>query len=258
MKIDYCTILTSKNEFPLLSLNLNSMKHYMGNSIQSVKISVPDDLEIIEFCKQFPVEVIVHPTYTQMLNHPGLKQAGFDCANRMDKLVWSCESDYVILSHLDIVWLQNPLGRITPLMNHGYAMMGIWPHGCTVVNRNVYKGCHHGFWPNGGWLGKVVHDDPLMVCLCGNTEGKGLTWWNRDSNHLTSNEKLVNIDGVDVGMLLTMEVQGYGYLFDVCQHEYHHIGGGSYHGLRAVGDEVIKEDINKQIELALKRFKEFG
>jgi len=257
--IDYCTILFNKSEHALLPLHLNSLRHY-SKDLFNIKISVrPEDTESIEYCKQFDVEVLQHPVYTQQLSHPGLRQAGFDCANRLDKLMQSCTSDWVFLAQLDIVWVGNAIKRIAPLMNDTCGMLGIWPHGCTVINRKVYNECHHAFWPNGGWLGRVHSEHPnMMIQIIGNKEGGSQTWWKKHSNP-NSQEKLINIDGIDVGMLLPIEMQGYGYTFDrAVPYEYHHIGGASFHGLTdCLGDENIKQGIIKKINHALKKFKRF-
>lgn len=257
--IDYCTIVTDKRELELLPLHINSLKHYAGDEF-NIKICVPIDAEITEFCYKYCNDYVIVRTYTQMLHNPGLRQAGFDCANRMDKLMQVCTSDWVFLSQSDIIWTGNPLSKIKSMMNDNYGMLGIWPHGCTVVNRKVYKTCHHAFWPNGGWLGRVHSENPMMIQLCGNTEGADQVWWNRNSPP-GSNQKLVNIDGVDVGMLLPMEMQGYGYLFDRAGpvSSYVHIGGASFHGLTDTpGDEVIKKVISNRIKDALLKFKRFA
>jgi len=259
--IDYCTIVVDKNEVRLLRMHLNSLKHHAGN-LFNFKISVPEGLlslnvEFVGICEEFDAEVLIHPIYTQKLAPKwGLRQAGFDCANRMEKLMQACTSDWVFLSQSDIIWTGNPMPQIKTMMNDSYGMLGIWPHGCTIVNREVYAGCHHGFWPNGGWLGWICSEKPTVtVQMIGNTEGKERHWWTRASDK----RGLVNIDGVDVGMLLRMEVQGYGYNFDYAGAlpYYYHIGGASYHGLTDTpGDIAIKEEINNRIDLALEKFKE--
>ena len=105
MKFDYCTMLVNREEMELLPLHLNSLFHHNTKDSVNVKISVPDnDPEIINYCNQFPVEVCLlpkHPHYGRPGN--GHRQVGYDSANRMDKLVRTCTTDFVVLSHLDIV-----------------------------------------------------------------------------------------------------------------------------------------------------------
>ena len=251
--IDYCTIIATERELEILPLHLNSLKHYSGDF--NLKVSVAENLENHAVFDRFDIDVLFHPTYTQLLAHPGLRQAGFDCANRMDKLMQACTSDWVILSQLDIIWKQDVMPKLRPLMTDEYGMIGIWPHGCTVVNRNVYEGCHHAFWPNGGWLGRIHSEDPPMIQLIGNREGSGQPWWKIGSG---IPGHLINIDGVDVGMLIKMEMQGYGYNFNYggVNSCYHHIGGVSFHGLTD-GDEAIKKSIIAREQHALDKYRRF-
>lgn len=246
MKIDYCTILVSEAERDLLPLHINSALHYLGDGF-NFKVSVkPDDTDTIKLCEKLNLEALPHPTYTQMLAHPGLRQAGFDCANRMDQLMKACTLDWVILSHLDIIWKQDAMQELRPLMTDEYGIIGSWPQGCVVVNRKVYGGCHHGFWPNGGWLGRVYPADPMMIQIIGIMEGKGELWWDRETGVPGD---LINIDAVDVGMLLKMEMQGYGYNFSYGEINscHHHIGGASFHD---------DDDVNR-IQHALEEYRRF-
>lgn len=247
--IDYCTMVVSEVERDLLSLHINSARHYLGNDL-NFKVSVkPDDTDTIALCEKFNLEVLPHPTFIQMEAHPGLRQAGFDCANRMDQLMKACTSDWVILSHLDIVWKDHPMQDLYSLMTDGCGIIGSWPQGCVVVNRKVYEGCHHGFWPNGGWLGRVHFEHPmLMIQIIGNREGDNKPWWNRETG---VDGDLINIDAVDVGSLLRIEMQGYGYAYNYGRVNscHHHIGGVSFH--------VLTDDIVDRVQQAKKIYERF-
>jgi len=278
--IDYCTILFDKNEVQLLRLHLNSLKHYAGD-LFNFKISVPEDPAADEIfmgiCEEFDAQVLIHPVYTQKLNNPGLRQSGFDCANRLDKLMQACTSEWVFLAQSDLVWTGNPMVKLEPLMMPAYGMLGIWPHGATVINRDVYSGCHHAFWPNGGWMGKVTPDGThvqLIGCTeggvrrirCPGQTGKLVKVEGEKVGVLMPDEcprrngNYIDIDGVDVGMLLRMEMQGYGFLFDYggALPFYHHIGGASLHGVSGPDKDAIKLGISSKIASALEQYKEFA
>jgi len=242
--IDYCTILVHEGERELLAMQLRSLRHYSGDEF-NFKVSVrPEDTDSIEFCKQLGLEVLLHPTYTQMLAHPGLRQAGFDCANRMHELMKSCTSDWVILTHSDIIYT----GKIDmALMTDEYGLLGVWAHGCTAINRKVYNGCHYLFWPMGGILARLVcrpsKEWDGTVKLVGNHEQE---------------EEFLSVSGVDVGELLKLEMQGYGFKFDPSgfSGRYRHLGGASFHGLTPKETDII-EDIIARKAVFIEEFKEF-
>ena len=245
MILDYCTILVDKNEWELLPLHLNSLRHYSPGVSFNFKISVPDDdPETIEYCKGFPVEVMPLPIFKQNIRNC-LNQASFDCANRLDKLIKSCTSDWVVVSHADIVYTGSLIDSISPILAPDVGMINYWPLGVTVINRKIYNECHFGFWPITN-LRTTNNDDPLR--LCNYTEAG-------DSSRL--------IIGIDVGALLKLEMQGYGHRFVLSNlmHSYQHIGEQSRYWLYLSGSDDIKErkrlEIEQKKQKALEEFKRF-
>ncbi len=240
--IDYCTIIFDERERVLLPLHVNSLRHYMPD-LFNIKVSIcPDDFETAELCKQLKVEALLHPTYIQTSYPPGSPRAGFDNANRLNKLVESCSSDWVVCSHSDIVWTGDMMKSINPLMNDEAGMLGIWPHGTVVINRRAYNACHFYFWPISGFFGRMAGTAIRLVGLQERTGGD------------------LKVVGVDVGMMLKMEMQIYNYKFDPVGPSpfYFHIGTGSYHSSvgHANSENSLKETNNK-IQSALNRFGKF-
>lgn len=251
MKMDYCTMLVHDVERALLPLHINSLRHHMANYWNSFKISVrPDDFETIELCEQLGVEALRHPTYTQMVrdinNSP--KQGGFDNANRLNKLLEACNTDWVVLSHIDIIWTGDPMSEVYALANDNYGMLGIWPHGSIAINRKVYNECHHGFWP-------------LQVC------GRKYDTWveligHEEAQLKGDNFTSIPVPGVDVGILLKMEIQDYGYRFRVgIPMSYFHVGSASCHDspdyLERPEQMIIRKATEDRIQFALDEFKIF-
>jgi len=237
--IDYCTIIVDKRELELLPLHLNSLKHYCGD-VFNIKISVPPDPEIVSIIREkYLVEVWPQDTYVQANPSKGIRQAGFDCSNRLDKLLQVSSSKWVILSHLDIVYKGPMLQSISAFMDDSHGMIGFWPHGVVAVNLEAYRNCHYGFWPITGMRALKLEDD--YVRLYGPFSG---------------GEKLFGVVGVDVGDLLRMEMHCYGYkcvmgpeLF------YDHIGGQSYRAIHGRPEELETERaVEEQKQRALEIF----
>uniref|UniRef100_A0A6M3KTV3 Glycosyltransferase n=1 Tax=viral metagenome TaxID=1070528 RepID=A0A6M3KTV3_9ZZZZ len=268
--IDYCTILFDERERVLLPLHINSLRHYAPDTF-NIKVSVrPEDTESIELCEKFGLEVLPHPIYTQLhatLDYKGYRHSGYDTANRLGKLMESCTSDWVVLSHLDIVWLGHPLNNsgqpgllpIKHLMTDEYGALGIYPHGSMALNRKAYNGCHCGFWPlnlagkhytigNDSWVDVAGYDEI--------GKGEGPNW------------KLIVMNGIDVGMLLKVEIQSYGYKFyRPGPTMYFHVAGAAYHGPGGThpgdkrelteGDIAVYKEIDARIQKALVDFARF-
>jgi hypothetical protein len=231
MTIDFCTMCVSESELKLIKMNINSLRFYSGNHITNYKISIPPDrVDVIDICKKLDVQVLIHPVYIQkMMFNCHLSQVGFDCANRMNELVKSCESDWVLLSHLDVVWKRS----ITIDLQDHSGMVGWWPHGSVLINRRVYDMCHYGFWPLANLWAIPFGDD--SVKLVGSYERSGKTFI---------------VDGLDVSWILKLEMQNYGYGFsDELLKTYHHIGGGSC---------INSQDSYNRIQWAIREFKQFN
>ena len=240
--IDYCTIIVDKRECDLLPLHLNSLKRFMPGNWFNFKISVPPDDQIIEYCKQFPVDVLPQPTYVQANPSQGVRQAGFDCASRLDQLMRESTSKWVVLAHLDIVYTGPMMQIMRTLMTDEVGMIGIWPHGCVLINREVYNNCHYGFWPITGLRALKLDDD--YVRLYGPFVGE---------------HKLFGVVGVDVGDLLKMEMHCYGYKCVMGPEGfYHHIGGQSYRSIYGRPEEhAAEQKVEEDKQRAMKIFAEF-
>uniref|UniRef100_A0A6M3L5P4 Glycosyltransferase n=1 Tax=viral metagenome TaxID=1070528 RepID=A0A6M3L5P4_9ZZZZ len=227
--IDYCTILFDERERDLFPLHINSLRHHMPG-VFNIKVSVrPEDTGAIELCEKFGVEALLHPAYTQS---PGKKldqcgaRPGFDVANRHDLLMKACTSDWVVLSHMDIVWTSDMISKIKPYMTDEYGVLGHHPGGCLAVNRKAYGECHAGFW-NYSFKGDY-YDDPRGA-------------WIRLAGALQPPDpggRSVSVATVDVGIMLEIEMQFYTYkvLRGAMHYMLEHIGGGSYHGRNGVAD----------------------
>jgi len=202
--IDYCTFMIKEKERPLLIKHLSSLRS-MCPGVFNVKVSTADIENIPE-----ADEVVKLPFYKQECI-TCMKLAGYDSANRIDHIIRRCESQWVVVAHSDIVYISSLINPISGFMRDGTGMIGIWPHGLTVINRDIYLSCHAGFWPIFGL-------------------------------HLASNDNLVGLEdrlpdcrlvaSLDVSELLRIEMQGLGYhcvgTNDFSSGSvYRHIGGGS-------------------------------
>ncbi len=244
MKLDFCTMMISKKEWPLLPLHYNSMRHYMGEECNSFKISVPDNTETIEYCKQFPgLEVLIHPMYVQADKAGGMRQVGYDTANRMDLLMKACTADWVVMSQMDIIYTGNIVKEAEPYLNDDYGVLGTFPHGLTIVNRKAYGYMHYGFWPVTCLTVDVLND--AHVRLCGPDTPMG-------------NGKKYGVLGVDTGEFPTIEMPIYGYKYSIapCVHLYHHIGGGAW-PYEGEGEQEAKKTYEERLAFALKQFAKF-
>lgn len=239
--IDYCITAVHEREQELLLIHLNSLRHYNGD-LFNVKVSVrPEDSDAIEFCNRLGLEVLIHPTYIQTLS-PGwnLRQAGFDNAYRLDGLMKSCTSDWAIIAHSDIVYHKNMMERIPSFLNDEFGLLGVYAHGSAIINRKIYNHCHYGFWPMGGILARKVEGENA-VSLVGNLEQES---------------EFLSVSGVDVGELLKMEMQGYGYKFDSAGSSefYYHMGGGGFSSVSDFDQEVV-DTIDIRTKAWINKFK---
>jgi len=197
----------SESELKLIKMNINSLRFYSGNHITNYKISVPPNrTDVIDICKQLDVQVLNHSMYFQKYFGKNSDDPAFDTSNRIHELIKSCTSDWVLLSHLDVVWKEPIITDMTDRVG----MVGIWPHGSTLINREVYERCHHGFWPL-GCLWAVELDGQRGIRVVGRCDQKY--------------SKCI-INALDVGMMLTLEMQYYGYDIIMELYKcYHHLGG---------------------------------
>ena len=238
--IDYCTILFDERERVLFPLHINSLRHYMPG-VFNIKVSVrPEDTGAIELCEKFGVEPLLHPVYTQS---PGKKlegycgaRAGFDVANRHDLLMKACTSDWVVLSHMDIVWTSDMISKIKPYMTDEYGVLGHHPGGCFAVNRKAYGECHAGFWNYsfGGQLWTDAGEREPWVRLVG-VGPQEIVYY---PEYPKARYSRIPIATVDVGIMLELEMQSYGYrvVREAMHFMLEHIGGGSHHGRGGVAD----------------------
>ena len=224
--IDYCTILFDERERVLFPLHINSLRYHMPG-VFNIKVSVrPEDTGAIELCEKFGVEALPHPIYTQSPDKNAPNLCSFDHANRMDLLMKASTSDWVFLSHMDIVWLGTMMLQAKPLMTDEYGMIGHYPTGIIAVNRKAYGECHSGFWH-------------YNFCAQYWDDGKHPPWVRLigigpQPDNLAP---ILVIPSLDVGCMVEIEMQSYAYRFDrSALVNYHHIGGGSYHGRGGEGD----------------------
>ncbi len=225
--IDYCTILFDERERELFPLHINSLRHHSPG--MNIKVSVrPEDSGAIALCEKFGVEALLHPIYTQSPNKTVHSLPSFDHANRLDLLMKACTSDWVILSHMDVIWFGNMMPRIKPFMTDEYGILGTYPHGSIAVNRKAYGECHTGFWHYSFrgeyWPQDGLHPPWVRLAGVGPQNNPDIT--------------LLVIPAVDVGCMLEIEMQTYAYKHyrgGVTEY-HHHIAAGSYHGRADVTD----------------------
>lgn len=228
--IDYCTILFDEREHPVFILHINSLRHYMPG-VFNIKVSVrPEDSEGIALCERLGVEALPHPVYTQSPGKVhGTNLASGDHANRLDLLMKACTSDWVVLSHSDVVWNGNMMLRTQPLMTDEYGILGTYPHGSIAVNRKAYGECHSGFWHysfRAEYWSQDGTPHPPWVRLV------GVGSFAQDPKCV-----LLVVPSVDVGCMLEIEMQAYTYKHDRgAVASYYHVAGGSYHGKGGVAD----------------------
>ncbi len=235
--IDYCTILFDERERVLLPLHINSLRHYMPG-VFNIKVSVrPEDAGAIALCEKLGVEALPHPIYTQSQGRVSSNLCSFDHANRMDLLIKACTSDWVMLSHMDIVWLGDVIDQAKSFMTADYGMLGHYPTGIIAVNRKVYGECHTGFW-HYGFSAQYHGGSQPWARLIGIGPQPILP-------RPVIGERVIVIPSVDVGCMLEIEMQSYAYRFNrSALTNYHHIGGGSYHGRGGEGD-FCKDELNE-------------
>lgn len=236
MIFDYCTIMVSETEYDFLPLHLKSLKKYNPDDVLNVKMSIrPEDHEktvAMLACNNIKdIDLMPEPSYIQ--GGEGAKQCAFDTSYRMDKLMQSCSADWVILSHLDIIHTAPMIDRVRHLLDDKHSVVGIWPHGCTIINRKVYDYCHFKFWPLNA-AQAVVHHGNVGVTIY---------------THIKQErEPLVCVEGIDVGMMIIIESRTYGYLVDIGSPArcYYHVGGLS----------LNEDESNRRRKIALEKFRD--
>lgn len=232
--IDYCITLFDERERVLFPLHINSLRHHMPG-VFNIKVSVrPEDAGGIALCENFGVEALPHPIYTQSPGKSaGLYLSSFDLANRLDLLMRACTSDWVMLSHMDIVWVGNMMLRVQPLMTDEYGLLGCYPHGSIAVNRKAYGECHGGFW-HYSFEGQYFEGGVPRVC----DRRPWVRLMGMNDPQLSNPDGVrVVIPAIDVGVMLEIEMQTYAYKHDrLGVADYHHIGAGSYHSRGGVAD----------------------
>jgi len=219
MKLDFCSMVTHKREWNFLPIHFNSIKAYMPDDWSNFRVCVDiDDQDTINYCKQYPIlDMLKCKKYVQVDKPGGMKQDGYDTANRMDKLMKVCTSDWVVLSHLDIVFTGNMIEAIMPFLNENYGVIGFWPLGCTIVNRKAYEDMHYGFWPITCLTVEILSD--LHARLCGVDTPRDKA------------RKSYGLLGIDTGVFITMEMPVYGFRHSLppfvggWHNYYYHIGG---------------------------------
>jgi hypothetical protein len=205
MKIDYCTFIVNEKERETLATHLSSLISFCPDEF-NVIVSTPFDWKKIRGVD----DVVQYSYYKQVSQNSGLRLCGYDTARRINHIIKRCTSKWVVIAHADIFYISSLLDVTRGLMTGTNGMIGKWPHGLTIINREVYNNCHMGFWPLYGV--HLAPDDNLV----GVGEHVGC--------HIVSSP--------DVSELLRIEMQGFGYNCDVSNFPagdvYRHIGGGSY------------------------------
>jgi len=231
--IDYCTILFDERERVFFPLHINSLRHYMPG-VFNIKVSVrPEDSGAIALCEKFGVEALLHPVYTQSPGKTVHSLPSFDHANRLDLLMKACTSDWVMLSHMDVIWTGNVM-QVKSLMTDEYGILGHYPHGSIAVNRKAYGECHAGFWEY-RFRGEYWDDVDAHIKR---GDAYARPWVRLVGAVPTAEIVEVVIPAVDVGCMLEMEMQSYAYKHHrgaVTEH-HQHICFGSYHGRKSVID----------------------
>ena len=250
MKLDFCTMMVKKAEWPFLPLQINSMKHHMEGYWNSFKISVPsDDQETIDYCASFGIDVLPHETYMQEDKSGGMKQDGYDTANRMDLLMKACTTDWVVLAHLDIIYTGPLAGLAQTHFNNNNGVIGFWPHGLTIVNRKAYSHMHYGFWPITCFEVEVLNEHHARLCGIDTPR---------------ENRETYGVLGIDTGEFITISMPVYGYRYlpaplGSWTTFYFHVGGISYAPQNTPEEKAsgIVAGIEERKHVALKTFDMF-
>jgi hypothetical protein len=197
--------MVKEKERELLTTHLSSLINFCPDMF-NIRLSTPLDLEQFDGVD----EIVRYYYYEQVSNNSGLKLAGYDSAQRMDYIVKTSRSKWVVVAHADIYYIDSLINYTNEFMSDNVGMIGKWPHGLTIINRDVYSICHMGFWPLYG-----VHLAP--------------------NDNLVGVEEKVGcrlVSSPDVSELLRIEMQGLGYhcesLNSVGSSVYKHVGGGAY------------------------------
>jgi len=226
MKFDYLTFVVCDNERDLAVMQIRSLLEYSSKDNFNIRMNIrKGDTETIDYIKKTlgnkVDEIVETETFVQKIGprNTSLNQAGYDLCNRMDVMMAGCTTNWVIATHADIVFHSSLTNAIGPMIADEKGMIGIWPHGLTVLNRAAFNASHFKFWP---FPHIFLQNDRNNLRIRGVFDDK--------------KEKI--IDSLDVSVTLTVELQGLGYLYDEASslggHVYYHLGGQSYHGVKAV------------------------
>jgi len=246
MKMDYCTVVVKEREKEFLSMQVNSLLHYCGNDYFNIRVCVPEGAKnIIKHCKSLPVEIVELPTFEQNYNINVLGRidfGAFDLSNRLNHLMKTSNADWVVLTHADIAYKSSLRHSAEFVRKHTktMGMMGVFQHGVTFVNCEVYNNCHFGFWPL-----PVAYVEDCGDYVRIHAEKDGLL--------VVESKPAI---ALDVSDLLKIEIASFGYKFDrtVVAH-YGHAGFQSEHIVRKAGEN---EDQRRSAEkLIVQRRNEF-
>lgn len=150
-----------------------------------------------------------------------------DVARNCDWMVRNCGSaEWCVISHFDVVFKKDFLGRMRQHMTPDAGMIG---QHCAIVavNRAVYKTCHVGFMSMSDFVAQPISDGSGHYRLR-----------HRDDERVKPGDGSVPIRGFDTGQLLELEMRSLGvkvypltvWLEEGPHHEWydHHGGGGSH------------------------------
>lgn len=250
--IDYCTFLTTDLEKEYLSLQFNSLSKFCSLDNFNIRVSVPEDRpdlgEYIKKYTKFNIEICFLSKYFQEkgpLPTDALNYASFDNANRMKWFMDNAKSEWVAISHLDIIYTQSFLDFFNRhVVDDTVGMFGIYQTGLCVIRKKAYDMTHCEFW------------QILDIGITPFTTVPYLTSMRDDYYHVANQR----VDFLDVSDMLKIQMRNYGWKFVETQqcNPFHHVGQQSGHtiDLEEYPDNR-KEEILRWKREALETYKHF-
>ncbi len=227
--IDFCVVVSAPNVDVLFRLFFGSLQRH--SALNDVCFHILDRgcndaglRQVRESLLRYP-----HTIYSCVdRNHETLGSA-IDVAGNCDWMVNNCgTSKWVVISHFDIVFKKDFLGRMVQHMSDDVALIG---QHCAImaVNREAYKQSRIKFRSMGGFVAQPIGDG----------SGEYRVRHSRDPR-VKEHDGSVTIRGFDIGQLLELEMRNMGWkvhpltvwLEEGDHHEWydHHGGGGSHWG----------------------------
>jgi hypothetical protein len=227
MKVDLCVALNGPNVDVMLPFWMHTLSQHTDLSKLHIHLVHKNCAEpVVEWLNSIRREGVsiygLQQTFKEAdaLHFDPFDQAAFDCSGTVLWMAKNCgASEWCFISHFDIVWHRDLVGRYIDSIADGVGQIGEHSHGLVCYRRSAIKQCSVGFNNFSGF------------CVVKDHRGD---WKLRHDLDPRRTDQFIRISGWDVGELMELNLQGKGWRVlvdtDVALNSWRtHIGTGSGH-----------------------------